>query len=255
MPPLTQTLGVLLPPSERSYPERISEEKKIIECAVDALGEPDYFSQNFHYNFENWLPFMWRGYKQTTRYTYVLEDIKDEERLWGGLAKNIRSDISKARRLGLQIGINNLAQRDFWDIYVQTFARQNMAAPINFNFFCRLDDQLGKFGKRKMLFVFDEDRKIHAVLYFVIDNGYVYYLLGGADPTLRSSGATAFGLFEGIRLVSREADFFDFEGSVVKNIETFFRAFGGYQKPYFQISRHVTKTHKFIKWLKGFICR
>lgn len=37
---------------------------------IDNLPKFDYFNMNFHYSITNWLPFYWRGFKQTTRYTY-----------------------------------------------------------------------------------------------------------------------------------------------------------------------------------------
>ena len=33
--------------------------------------------QNFHYGITDWLPFYWEGYRQTTRYTYMLKDIRN----------------------------------------------------------------------------------------------------------------------------------------------------------------------------------
>ncbi|MDW7646083.1 MAG: GNAT family N-acetyltransferase [Desulfuromonadales bacterium] len=255
MPPLTQTLGILLRPFDLAYTERISEEKRIIECLVDALGNLDFFGQNFHYNFQNWMPFMWRGYRQTTRYTYVLENIKDTEQLWRGLAKNIRSDINKAYRLGLSLVEERSAPDVFWETYKSTFSRQNMEAPVQFPFFSRFDDKLGKLDKRRMFLVIDPQRRVHAGIYLVFDNNYAYYLMGGGNPELRNSGASAFGLFEGMKAVSSVADSFDFEGSVVKNIETFFRAFGGRQKPYFQISRQKTTGQKIRAGVKTLLGR
>jgi hypothetical protein len=255
MTPLTQTLGVLLPPSDRPYSERISEEKRIIDGLVAALGDTANFGQNFHYNFQNWLPFMWRGYSQTSRYTYVLEGIKDEASIWKGMAKGVKSDVNKAKKLGLEVEVDSRSQTDFWDVYLKAFARQKMSAPVSFDFFSRLDHQMEKMGKRKMLFIVAPDQQIHAVIYIIIDNSYAYYLMGGADPALRRSGATAFGIFEAIKIVSGEADTFDFEGSVVKNIETFFRGFGGYQRSYFQIIRRVSKFQQVKKEIKNLLIR
>jgi hypothetical protein len=40
-----------------------------------------------------------------------------------------------------------------------------------------------------MFFAQDAEGRIHAALYLVWDASYAYYLLGGADPRLRGSGA------------------------------------------------------------------
>jgi len=68
-----------------------------------------------------------------------------------------------------------------------------------------------------------------------MDTSYAYYLLGGADPRLRSSGAQSLLFWEAIKLASRKNLKFDFEGSMIEPIERVFRAFGAVQVPYLQI--------------------
>lgn len=69
------------------------------------------------------------------------------------------------------------------------------------------------------------------------DQHTVYYLLGGGDPELRTSGATSLLMWEGIRWASEQGKQFDFEGSMVEPIERFFRSFGARQIPYFGIEK------------------
>lgn len=253
MPPLTQTLGILLPDIQGKYVGTITKQKKIIDTIVDGIGDPDYFSQNFHYNYQNWLPFMWKGYKQTTRYTYVIQDISDKSVIWAGFAKNIKSDINKAKNAGVRIVDNCYDRKTFWDLYKKIFDRQKMITPINYHFFEQLDRCLEKRNKRKIFFAVGRDSAIHAAAYIVWDKDYAYYLMGGADAELRKSGATSLCLWEAIQFAPRVARKFDFEGSVVKNIERFFRAFGGLQTPYFQISKKRTRIQKLKKILKSLI--
>ena len=205
-----------------------------------AIGSPDYFSQNFHTNFTNWLPFMWEGYTQTTRYTYVLENLSDPEEIWGNLAKNIKSDIKKARKRGLQVFSDSADPKVFWNVYVKTFERQGMSAPISFEFFKAFDRAVSARNKRRIFLTVDDDAAVHAGVYLVWDDRYAYYLMGGGDPALRSSGGTSLGLWEAINFSAGVADCFDFEGSVIRSIETYFRAFGGRQRPYFQIRKVKT---------------
>ena len=53
--------------------------------------------QNFHYGITDWLPFYWEGYRQTTRYTYMLKDIRNTKAILGNMSFNIRRNITKAR--------------------------------------------------------------------------------------------------------------------------------------------------------------
>ena len=101
---LMQTMGPWLRSSNAKYANQLSEQKDLMTELIRKLPRFDYFFQNFHYSITNWLPFYWQGFNQTTRYTYVLEDISDAQKIWDGMLPKIRTDIKKAQnRFGLQV--------------------------------------------------------------------------------------------------------------------------------------------------------
>ena len=65
-----------------------------------------------------------------------------------------------------------------------------------------------------------------------------YYLMGGGDPELRSSGATSLAMWQAIQFAATVSRIFDFEGSMIEPIERFFRGFGAVQTPYLSLT-HV----------------
>ena len=75
MPTLTHRLGILFAPSNARSIEVQSKNQALTKELIDQLGDTASFHHNFHENFTDWLPFCWQGFNQTTRYTYVLEDI------------------------------------------------------------------------------------------------------------------------------------------------------------------------------------
>jgi hypothetical protein len=75
------------------------------------------------------------------------------------------------------------------------------------------------------------------VAYLVGDRRTTYYLMGGGDPQLRTSGAGSLLMWEAIRRARAVSQVFDFEGSMLRPVERFFRAFGGRQTPYPHVSR------------------
>ncbi len=79
--------------------------------------------------------------------------------------------------------------------------------------------------------------------YVVWDRHAAYYLLGGGDPELRTSGASSLLMWEAILRAREVTDVFDFEGSMLKPVERFFRAFGGHQTPYLYVSRTGALAH------------
>ena len=73
----------------------------------------------------------------------------------------------------------------------------------------------------------DDEGRTHAALFTVFDSKTAYYLAGGGDPDLRDSGAMTLLLWDSIQHASGFAEVFDFEGSMIPEIERFFRGFGG----------------------------
>lgn len=239
MPPFTQVLGPWIQPLEGKYATRLSRERKILKKLIHKLPEFDYFKQHFHYSLQNWLPFYWEGYRETTRYTYVLEDIEDPEKVWNGLKGNIRREIRKADK---QVSVDTSPDiHAMWDMYLKTFQRQGEKPQYSFETFQRIHKACEKRGAGKSFFAVDRDDQIHAALYVVWDENAAYYLLGGADPELRNSGASSLLMWEAIKFASDKTDRFDFEGSMIESIERFFRGFGGRQKPYFRIYKMSKK--------------
>jgi hypothetical protein len=200
---------------------------------IDQLPEWDYFEANFNHRINDWLPFYWRGFKQTTLYTYVLPDTSNIDRLWRGLRENVRRNIRNAeKRVSIR---TDLTVDAFLDLAELTFVRQNLDLPFTRALFHRIDGACAARGARQVFFAEDAEGRLHAAIYLVIDEEYVYYLLGGADPTLRSSGAQSLLFWEAIKFASELGRQFDFEGSMIEPIERVFRAFGAVQVPYLQV--------------------
>ena len=83
----------------------------------------------------------------------------------------------------------------------------------------------------------DSENRMHAAFYLVCDHLSAYYLMGGANPELRNSGAASLCLWEAIRFASPICSRFDFEASMIEPVKGFFRGFGARQVPYFQINK------------------
>ena len=192
------------------------------------------FHQNFSTSFMNCLPFIWAGYRAEFRYTYQLRDLSSEQALWAGPAGNIRREIRKATRR-LEVREVTDVER-FYRVWAKTFERQGVAAPDRRRLE-RIDAECAKRDARTILFAYDEVGQVHAVAYTVRDRRTTYYLMGGGDPHLRTSGAGSLLVWEAIRRASADSQVFDFEGSMLRPVERFFRAFGGRQTPYPHVSR------------------
>jgi Acetyltransferase (GNAT) domain len=237
-PPLTQTLGPWVERSGAKPANALAEEMELLAALEAALPPAEAFLQHFSPTMLNALPFFWAGYRIEARYTYRLDDLRSEEALWDGLRGNVRREIRKARKrveirddLGLDL---------FHSVWAKTFARQGIEAPHSLARLDRLHAACAQRGASAMLFAQDEEDRIHAVTYVVWDEHAAYYLLGGSDPELRTSGAASLLMWEAIMRARRVTGTFDFEGSMIQPVERFFRAFGSRQAPYLRVSRAST---------------
>lgn len=250
MPKLTQSLGPWIKyPKDQKYAKRLSHEKDIMSSLIDQLPKYGSFLQNFHYDITNWLPFYWKGFKQTTRYTYVINDTSNIEDIYKQIRSNIRTDIKKAKSQKILLTSSDNVE-EFYKTNILTFQRQNKKAPYTLDFIKTLDKACMKNNSRKILFAKDENNQIHSVAYFVWDNNEMYYLMGGGDPDLRNSGATSLLMWEGIKLASEKGLKFNFEGSMIEPVERFFRAFGAKQTPYFQVYKHNSIPYRTMQAAK-----
>jgi hypothetical protein len=235
MPPLTPRLGPWVAPSNAKPARQLGQQKDLITELIQMLPAHHYFSQHFHHSVTNWLPFHWQGFEQTTRYTYVLDDLSDVESIWAGLEHNVRTYIRKAQKQ-LQVR-TDLDLDKFLETSTLTFTRQGKKHPYPGDLVRRVDAACAARAARRMFFAEDAQGRIHAVGYLVWDSRSAYYLMSGADPALRNSGAASLVLWEAINFAATVTPRFDFEGSMIEPIEQFFRSFGSRQVPYFRVTR------------------
>ena len=71
----------------------------------------------------------------------------------------------------------------------------------------------------------------------VWDEMSVYYLLNGTNPNLKSFQGNDLLIDGAIEEAHKLGLKFDFEGSVIKNVNHAFREFGGVPMPYFRITK------------------
>ena len=249
-PTLTQFLGPWIRETGGKSTTVLARQKDLMSELVEGLPEYDYYSQNWSPEITNWLPFYWKGFTQTTRYTYVLRNLQDTNALWDNIAPKIRTDIRKAaNRYRLHLKPNPSLDH-FLDINEMTFNRQGKKPPYSREFIRKLDAECHQRNCRRILIAEDDGRRSHAAVYVVWDKRTAYYLMGGGNPELRSSGATSLCLWEAIQHASGIVDNFDFEGSMMEPVERFVRAFGAIQTPLFNVQRSNSTVGRLASFMK-----
>jgi hypothetical protein len=230
-PPFTQTLGPWIAPSEGRYARRLEAEKQLLEQLIDLLPRVDFFRQCFATAMTNWLPFYWAGFRATTYYTYRIEDLSDLDSVQHGFLEHVRRGIRRARNVvevDRDFPLDELLRLD-----AQTYVRQGRKAPGSRELVHRIDAACAQRGVRRILGAVDARGRPHAALYVVWDERTLYALINARDPSLQAFGANTLLYWEALRLAAEVSRVFDFEGSMIKPVEHYFRGFGGRQTPYF----------------------
>ncbi len=135
MPLLTQKLGpYIVYPLNQSNAKRLSFENEIICEILKRLPKVDEFNVNFNYTYTNWLPFYWAGFKQTTRYTYLIDNLDND--VFSRFVPAKRTDIRKALEL-IEIR-NGLSGVDFINFYIDSLHKQGKRLSYNQDLFLRI---------------------------------------------------------------------------------------------------------------------
>lgn len=246
-PPLTPYQGVWLNyPTNQKYTNRLSFEKEVMTSLISKLPKSDGFKQKFYPSFTNWLPFYWKGFTQTTKYTYVLEDLTDLEKVFDDFRENIRREIRKAEKSLTIEHLNNA--KELYLLKLAAYNDKNEKYTLSEDFLNKAVELCTQNNCGEVLVAKDQEGIIHSVLFYVWDNDAAYYLHGATNILFKTSGSMSFLLWEAIKHSQAKTNTFNFEGSMIEPIERYFRAFGGKQTPYFEISKTNSKVLKLLNY-------
>lgn len=236
--PLTPALGPLLPPREgRSARSR---EAELLDALLEQLGPYLHLEARCSPAFDYWTPLHWHGFGQTSHYTWRMEAPVDVEAAWLHAHERVRRNVRKAGKQG--VAIVDGASGSLVEMMGETFSRQDLtgAAPDS-AMVQRLVAAAVERQRGEVLEARDAGGRLHAAGLFVWDARSTWYLAGGADTALRSSGAMTALMWEAIRRSADRGTAFDFEGSMLRHVELFVRAFGGVPAAY-SIVRHTPSS-------------
>ncbi|MGI9459475.1 MAG: hypothetical protein ACR2NF_05705 [Pirellulales bacterium] len=248
MPQLTQCVSLWIQePNSLKQEKVLSHQKTIISELIQQLPPYDYFNLNFYHSLTNWLPFYWHGFGQTTRYTYIIQDLNSLDDVFQSFSHAKRKNIKRAEKL-LKLG-PELSGRELFNHHSMTLAKKNQTVGYSVKTLERLYEATQLHNCGKILSAVDTSDNVVAVIFIVWDKKQTYYLISSIDPEHQNSGAATFLLKHAITLASNVSESFDFEGSMIENVENSFRQFGTQQTPYFKITHTPARLLRFKKLL------
>ncbi|MEZ4908281.1 MAG: hypothetical protein R2771_11725 [Saprospiraceae bacterium] len=192
--------------------------------------------------YNNWLPFYFAGFEQTTRYTYILKDIKDSEKTYSGFSLNLRKEIEQGYDDFVLEESENICL--VFELMKKQIQSTNKKFNINKNTIKLLDKELSKRNQRKILIARNKAGKIKAGIFICWDSNTAYLMGLGIDRKIDTNNSTKSLMWEAIKKASEYVDYFNFEGSMIPGVELLYRRFGGELTPYFEIKKYKNKFFK-----------
>lgn len=235
MPICTQTMGPWLDCATTNRVKMLAKEKELINQLLEQIADKAQVDMYLDTRLQYTLPFRWKGYRCEPQYSYRFGDLTDTDALFRGMKDSRKSVIRKAEKeltVSDSDGIEVLLE-----MQEKTFARQGRKCPIPEEVIRSIDKACSEHNARMLLTARDNEGHIHAASYFVYDDKVCYYIMSGADPEYRNSGAGSLLIWEGIKRAARVSRAFDFEGSNIEDIETNFRSFGADYVIYYRVYR------------------
>jgi len=248
MPKLTQKLGpyIIYNAKNMSENKRIGYEHEIYNEIIDKLPKHDHFVINFDWKYKNWLPFYWRGFKQTTRYTYIIDNIRDHNYVY---AKYKVQKVQKAKKI---LTLNfDLSKSDFYSYFHDVVRERGDKMLFSEELFYRLYDTIYAHNAGRVFYCVDVNDNIHAINLTIWDSECAYYLLAMRKKEYNTSGGTEFLVDETIKYVDKYVNKFDFEGSMIKGVEESFRYYGSHQTEYYTIYKCANPLLRIINAIRN----
>ncbi len=252
LPSCTQFNGIWIDyPEKLSIYKKLSLEKETMTYFIEQLDamKVDYYEQNFAPTITNWLPFYWKGFKQTTRYTYQIKDISDPNVCFEQFSYAKRKQINKA--IANKLHLTEDISPELFYLKTKDFLKKK-GKDIEFSesFFLTLESAAKQHDSCKIIALEDDASNLHAALFIIWDKQKTYSFISAINPDFNSSGASSLMFWEAIQYASTRTSIFDFEGSMDEGIENSFRQFGAEQVPYFYIFKSNSLKGKLFTALR-----
>jgi hypothetical protein len=230
--PLTPWLGPLFGTDLRR-----SQEDEMTGRLLERIGRYAQLTARCSPAYDYWTPLYWRGFTQTTRYTWRIDDLSDLDAIFERLRNKVRGAVRRAQREQMIVEVGTLD--DFLAIHSDTLERQNRAHDRAGRAAVRaLDPAAAARDARTILIARDSGGRATAGGYFVHDSRATYYLMGGISGDAATPYAVPLLLWTAIEQAAGRGTAFDFEGSMLRPIELLVRGFGGRPAPY-SVVRHT----------------
>ena len=237
--PLTQYSGpFIFYPTNLNKSDIHSFENKVYTSIIEQLDSKniDFIEINCHHSFKNWQQFFWSGYKQTTKYTYILENISNKDTLLKEMSYSQRAKRIKKAKNDYYFSLE-LSAEEFYDFYKSNLKDLDKTIFYSKDFFLKLYNAAKERNQGQIISIYSKDNELLAALWTIWDSEFAYNMIMTSDKKKKCSEGTTLLIWETIDFLKDKTKNYDFEGSMIKGVALRNQSYGATALPYHCISK------------------
>lgn len=193
-------------------------------------------------------PFIWEKYKVIPNYTYRINLLKPLEEIKSNFDSKNRNVINKAIKEDVVVVENTLNKNELFLFFI------NALSSTEANIYeAELKNIFEKFAILENSFSMEarKNNELLGVVFCIYDKENCYYLLGGVNKNSGVHGVNNLLVQKSIEKAQQlGCKTFDFEGSMLKGVEKFFRSFGPELVPYYTVNKGSFWLELLLKFKK-----
>jgi len=229
LPALTPFTGLLFS-KNCLQEEKLSLMKKLLENIDTHLCQ-----LSFDKSFDFADLFISNDFRANYKISYQIDTSLSEEQLLANLKSNVRNRVNSLMS-NFEFKFHDSTE-EFNHLNQLTYKRQGLALPYSKELITHLHQAFNSSSNSHILIAKDHSGNAHAGLFLVNDSSTMYCLAIGSNPSYKSQHAISLLIWKAILFARENALIFDFEGSSIERVESFFRSFGGKQTRLQQLTR------------------
>ncbi len=211
-----------------------SSRREVVNKLFSVLKEYKTFDYTFHPSFQNWLNFYWMGYTMRVNYTYQIDlNERDLPQIREQFHGKLRNEIKYAEKQEYLFK-KDIPFHQFYEVLQLTYKRQGGPIPYKKKFLQNWYDKVNE-EKAVDLFGVYKENNCMAVAGLLKDSHSANFLFNGINHMNIQRAANEYLVYKIIEHYYGKTKVFDFEGSMLKPVEAFYRKFGGQRTTYYRI--------------------
>jgi hypothetical protein len=180
--------------------------------------------------------FLWAGFRIHLAYTFRFPATHTPDQVTEGMTRTHLQKLTKAQRLNLKI-VRDDGIDDLIFLNNKTFEKQGLKPVCTPDFLKRLWNVASAQEKAHMYVAKTSDDKPVAALLTVHDKRTTYQIVSGVNPEFRGIPGAYLVLWNALQETILSGRDFDFEGSSLRGVESFYRRWGATAVPIWRFEK------------------